>query len=258
MRTRLTVVMAMAVTLVVSTVGLALATSTMLDPFTQDELDNNWVADRLYPSGGVESVAFAGRDNVAQISMDSTQASDDGSWWGYEGIKKVADHGVAVQVDLYVPSSFQDHPVNAGFWASDDPITAYPIIAFRNDDAVDAGFYTWDGVSGWTATGITVNYDAWNTFSMTLDSANDVVSYAINGQEAGSIAATSDTLGQVFLNQYNYGAIRDNAIDYTVHWHAGLEDIDDRDQCKDGSWEAAGFKNQGQCIRYVNTGQDSR
>lgn len=28
--------------------------------------------------------------------------------------------------------------------------------------------------------------------------------------------------------------------------------------CKDGGWEDHGFKNQGQCIRYVNTEQDSR
>lgn len=32
----------------------------------------------------------------------------------------------------------------------------------------------------------------------------------------------------------------------------------DKDQCKKGGWEAYGFKNQGQCIRFVNTGQDSR
>ncbi|MDP3880895.1 MAG: hypothetical protein Q8Q32_01795 [bacterium] len=28
--------------------------------------------------------------------------------------------------------------------------------------------------------------------------------------------------------------------------------------CKNGGWEAMGFRNQGQCIRYVNTDQDSR
>jgi hypothetical protein len=28
--------------------------------------------------------------------------------------------------------------------------------------------------------------------------------------------------------------------------------------CKNGGWEDFGFRNQGQCIRYVNTGQDSR
>lgn len=28
--------------------------------------------------------------------------------------------------------------------------------------------------------------------------------------------------------------------------------------CKNGGWEEYGFRNQGQCIRYVNTGKDSR
>lgn len=35
-------------------------------------------------------------------------------------------------------------------------------------------------------------------------------------------------------------------------------DPDDKDDCKGGGWEAYGFRNQGQCIRFVNTGQDSR
>lgn len=32
----------------------------------------------------------------------------------------------------------------------------------------------------------------------------------------------------------------------------------DKNECKKGGWEEFGFKNQGQCIRFVNTGQDSR
>jgi hypothetical protein len=31
-----------------------------------------------------------------------------------------------------------------------------------------------------------------------------------------------------------------------------------QDECKNGGWEDFGFRNQGQCIRFVNTGQDSR
>jgi hypothetical protein len=31
-----------------------------------------------------------------------------------------------------------------------------------------------------------------------------------------------------------------------------------KDDCKDGGWENYGFKNQGQCIRFVETGKDSR
>jgi hypothetical protein len=31
-----------------------------------------------------------------------------------------------------------------------------------------------------------------------------------------------------------------------------------KDDCMKGGWEAFGFSNQGQCIRYINTGVDSR
>jgi hypothetical protein len=31
-----------------------------------------------------------------------------------------------------------------------------------------------------------------------------------------------------------------------------------KDQCKKNGWKKLGFKNQGQCIRFVNTGKDSR
>lgn len=33
---------------------------------------------------------------------------------------------------------------------------------------------------------------------------------------------------------------------------------DNKNQCKNEGWTEYGFKNQGQCIRYVNTGKDSR
>jgi hypothetical protein len=36
------------------------------------------------------------------------------------------------------------------------------------------------------------------------------------------------------------------------------EDPVTKDECKNGGWMEFGFRNQGQCIRYVNTGQDSR
>jgi hypothetical protein len=36
------------------------------------------------------------------------------------------------------------------------------------------------------------------------------------------------------------------------------KDPTNKDQCKDGGWESYGFKNQGQCVRFVETGKDSR
>lgn len=52
-----------------------------------------------------------------------------------------------------------------------------------------------------------------------------------------------------------FGAETDERFDWTRFYVLSLEN---KDQCRDGDWEALGFKNQGQCVRYVETGKDSR
>lgn len=52
-----------------------------------------------------------------------------------------------------------------------------------------------------------------------------------------------------------FGAESDERFDWTRFYVLSLEN---KDQCKDGEWEALGFKNQGQCVRFVETGKDSR
>ncbi len=52
-----------------------------------------------------------------------------------------------------------------------------------------------------------------------------------------------------------FGAERDERFDWTRFY---VMSLDSKDQCKDGGWQALGFRNQGQCIRFVETGQDSR
>ncbi len=54
-----------------------------------------------------------------------------------------------------------------------------------------------------------------------------------------------------------FGAESDERFDWTRF--DVLPDVETRDQCQDGGWEAFGFSNQGrQCIQFVNTGNDSR
>ena len=238
----------------------ALASPTMLDPFTQDELDNKWIADRQFPSGGVDSVSAHGRNDVAAIGIVGANRSTAGQFYYFEGIKKVAAFGTAVQVDLYVPAEWESDatsPLSVGFWASDNPLTAYPLIVFRNSATVDAGFYVWNTVTGgYTPSGVAVKYGDWNTLSIALDPDTDTVNYAVNGQFAGSSYAGGDTIGQVFLNHFN-----DGARDYTAYWHAGVvapPGPQTADECKKGGWMDFGFRNQGLCIRFVNTGKDSR
>jgi hypothetical protein len=49
-------------------------------------------------------------------------------------------------------------------------------------------------------------------------------------------------------------------LDYlaTVTYEVVATDPTSKDQCKKGGWAHFGFRNQGQCIRFVNTGKDSR
>jgi hypothetical protein len=52
------------------------------------------------------------------------------------------------------------------------------------------------------------------------------------------------------------GGERDWDFDWVTF--EALPDASTKDDCRTGGWEAYGFANQGQCIRFVETGQDSR
>ena len=93
----------------------------MLNPFTQSELDTNWVADRQEPSDGVTSVSAFGRDEVARIGVDSGETQS-GTFYRTEGIKTATpqNFGTAVQVDLYVDPAWENNATRAGFWVVGD------------------------------------------------------------------------------------------------------------------------------------------
>lgn len=248
--------------------GVTAAADTMLDPFTATELSTGWEQDRRLPSGGVASVAAYGRTDVARLGIDTDAPSTLGAFYLTEGIKTVGaqDFGSAVQVDLYLDPAWDNTAVRAGLWVVGDNGSGqrdelYGIIEFVNNGTHE-GFRIWDSTIGWLpnlSTGFT--YGQWVTLSITLDTTNGRYVYAVDGVEVGTAAGGNAFIREVFLNSFNFGT-QDVAgleeSDYAAHWHAGLVEIDDKDQCRDGAWEAAGFKNQGQCIRFVNTGQDSR
>ena len=53
-----------------------------------------------------------------------------------------------------------------------------------------------------------------------------------------------------------FGAENDERFDWTRF--DVLPDAQTKADCKDGGWEAYGFRNQGQCVRFIQTGKDSR
>ncbi len=72
----------------------------------------------------------------------------------------------------------------------------------------------------------------------------------------------SDTIpGEVGGNRYAWFTVIDvdGGVEADNHeLHLLLPDPGSKDDCKKGGWADYGFANQGQCIRFVNTGQDSR
>ena len=53
-----------------------------------------------------------------------------------------------------------------------------------------------------------------------------------------------------------FGAETDERFDWTRF--DVLPDASSMDDCKNGGWMDYGFRNQGLCIQFVNTGKDSR
>jgi hypothetical protein len=51
----------------------------------------------------------------------------------------------------------------------------------------------------------------------------------------------------------SFGAERDERFDWTRFY---VMSIESKDECRDGGWQAFGFANQGQCIRYIETGKN--
>lgn len=57
----------------------------------------------------------------------------------------------------------------------------------------------------------------------------------------------------IFLSYADYVTINDTAFDFELELDPAT-----KTDCMNGGWEDFGFSNQGQCIRFVNTGKDSR
>ncbi len=260
-----------------ASIGTATASSHLLNPFTQAELDTNWEADRAFPTDGVTSVSAFGRDDVARLGIDSDETAA-GTFQRTEGIKTtgVDNYGDSVQVDLYIDPNWENKAVRAGFWVvGDDGAGArdnwFGILEFVNLEPSTSGASAQGNHEGWrfwsSATGLWTNlntpftYGEWVTLGIELDTTTQLYNYYLNGDFVASAGGGENFIRELFLNSYNYGLDEFPTLSndsYAAHWHAGLVDPETKDDCKQGGWMDFGFSNQGQCIRFVNTGQDSR
>lgn len=246
------------------------------DPFTQAELDSNWQEDRQFPTDGATSVTSFGRDPVARIGIDSNE-TEPNTFRRTEGIKTVGagNFGTAVEIDLYIDPDWEDKAVRAGFWVVGDNGAGerdqlFGILEFVNLELSTSGesaqgnhegWRFWDSTIGWTNLPTDFAYGEWATLGIELDTDAQLYNYYINGSYVISATGGENFIRELFLNSYNYGLDEFPTLSndsYSAHWHAGIPDPATKDDCKQGGWQTYDFTNQGQCIRFVNTGKDSR
>lgn len=71
----------------------------------------------------------------------------------------------------------------------------------------------------------------------------------------GALRSLPVSVGDVVKLEFRERGIEDYVgVNLTIT----VADPTSKDDCKDGGWEAYGFRNQGQCVRFVETGEDSR
>ena len=159
---------------------------------------------------------------------------------------------------MYVDQDWQNKSVRSGLWgvAADDSqeITAYPILEFstkRSDNST--GWRYWTN-NGWVNISTAYTFGQWA--SLYINITNDGIHLKINGVEVGVVPLDGTThFSAVILNAYNYGS---GTQSYSTYWHAGIPNPTNGSDCKKDGWKIYGFKNQGQCVRFVETGKDSR
>lgn len=75
---------------------------------------------------------------------------------------------------------------------------------------------------------------------------------------SASIDMSGDTPGDYCFIFNPTEDVDDADIRLTREFILELPSPETKNECKKGGWQEFGFKNQGQCVRYVNTGKDSR
>lgn len=101
-----------------------------------------------------------------------------------------------------------------------------------------------------------------DTFGLYYEAPNGTSFGVTNGTGSATLALPEDVEGGLATVTYRVkagGEQQAYILPQTIQVVTNcFVDPETREDCKDGSWQLYGFRNQGQCIRFVNTGQDSR
>ncbi len=246
-------------------------------------LPAGWVTDRYDPAGFANVGNFQGHSNVLGISIDASTGfgarpgAFGNIFYSTQGRKYTfappAGAGSTLSADLYIPASWGDAAngnVRTDMWGTmvdgSSSVVAYSIVGFTNYGGAPR-LRVWDSdtVAGWVDLATPVAYGTWHRLSIEL-MPDSTFRYYINGTLVYTDLTTYAATGfaEVIMQAYNFehptipGAV---LAPYTAHWSNTVGVPSNKDQCKNGGWanlrrpDGSSFKNQGDCIQYVNTGK---
>lgn len=242
------------------------------------DADDSWYGDVTRVSSGTNGITSSEDDYHAIFSGDASSAP----FTRFDGYRDTWTGEWIAEIDIYLDPSW---PTGSGF--------DYSVAANGSDGAHQRDYIFHVGVveneglivNGSNNTDFTVNsykllnenggnygvvstagwytlqhrfYDDGGSLSvdLTLLDTDGNVLFSATRSNAGDLIPA-----EVGGNRYGWFTVIDvaNGIHVDAHeLYFPLPDPETKDDCKKGGWEDFGFKNQGQCIQFVNTGKDSR
>lgn len=218
-------------------------------------LEDPWVTPAAFSFD--EANLGAGSIHVEPITNSGTSARK--FILRYESVIAIADFG-GFSIDFLID--------DAG--SSTDEEQFYVNVYTLTPDPDDGSWYdcrfdyiaSSGSTSDWTPLGLdasTVKSSGGDKIDDPLDPNDETCPSSLDGMPAGSVIfRTTVNLGDTSANDSGVGGYFDNAV---VTVGGSTTTFDFEPNCKDGGWESltrpddSGFKNQGQCMKYANTGK---
>ena len=124
------------------------------------------------------------------------------------------------------------------------------VHGYSGDGSVHLGDFALNGLVG------TVSADASGTQTFVLDVTSFLAELTANGAAFAGFNVREEPPNSA---NFTVMALELNGTPVlSIDFLPGPASPNAKDDCKNDGWQRYGFKNQGQCVRYVNTGRDSR
>lgn len=211
----------------------------------------SWSTDRYDPCTFSLTNGINGRNNVLDIGVCSSDRIDQrpsayqyafynyqGKQIGIDGLNVSPPASQSVSYDLWLDPLWEDAAngyVAPSMWMRFDQVNSndegtawYPILGFSNTSGTGVARY-WDSSLGWQTLAATLNYGAWNTFSL-LATGNVFEAY-VNGALMYTETADPGTtrLTNVFFEAYNFDnsySPNGNGGNYDAYWtNSGPQEV---------------------------------